>query len=97
MFSCLEMMVDAPLADILQELPVGEEVKDALLEKKGRAGSLFRLVLAYEKADWKESRKLAGELGLEDVDLVQLYMDCVNRVDQIWNALASEFERPDKA
>ena len=96
MFSCMEMMVNASLAEILQELPVGDGIKEALLEKQGKAGALYRLILSYEKADWKESRSLAKELGLEDIDLVQLYVDCVNRVDQIWNALTSEFEESKK-
>ncbi len=91
MFSCMGMMVDAPLSEILQELPVSNEVKEALLEQKGTAGMLYSLILSYEKADWKESRRLAKELGAEGLDLVQIYVDCVNNVDHIWKELTSEY------
>ncbi len=91
MFSSFVYMVDATMEEILQELPVSDVIKNALLKKEGKPGMLYSLVLAYEKADWKESRAMAEELGMENIDLVQLYVDCVEKVNQIWTALTSEY------
>lgn len=63
-FSGLEYMIDASMEEILGEIPVRDEVKDALIKGEGKAGKLYRLVLAYEKADWTTSNKMAGELEL---------------------------------
>lgn len=93
MFSCFSYMVDATMEEILQELPVNDAVKNALLTREGKPGLLYSLILSYEKADWKESREFAGKLGLEHIDLVQLYVDCVEKVNEIWSALTSEYER----
>lgn len=51
------------------------------------------LILAYEKADWKESKKLAGELGIDATTLAQIYMDCIQNVNEIWQALTTDFKR----
>ena len=93
MFSNLEYMVDATMEEILEEIPVKDEVKKALISYEGDAGKLMLLILAYEKADWKESKKLAGELGIDATTLAQIYMDCIQNVNEIWQALTTDFKR----
>lgn len=93
MFSGLEYMVDATMEEILEEIPVKDEVKKALILHEGDAGRIMRLILAYEKADWKESKKMAGELGIASSVLSQIYMDCIQEVNEIWQALTTDFRR----
>lgn len=96
MFSTLEYLVSAPLDDILQEIPISEEIKVALLELEGKAGVLYRLVLAYEKADWKNSKVYAEELGIDINTLAQIYVNCVEEVNAIWEALTTDYDRPNE-
>lgn len=97
MFSGLEYMVDATMEEILEEIPVKDEVKKALTVHEGDAGRLMALILAYEKADWKESKRLAGELGVVSNTLAQIYMDCIQDVNEIWQALTTDFRRREDA
>lgn len=90
MFSALEYIVDATLEEILQEIPISDVVKDAMIKHEGRAGQLFDLVLAYERADWKGTKALAGELELETNILAQAYIDCVEEVNSIWESLTDD-------
>ncbi len=90
MFSALEYIVDATLEEILQEIPISDVVKDAMIKHEGRAGQLFDLVLAYERADWKGTKVLAGELELETNILAQAYIDCVEEVNSIWESLTDD-------
>lgn len=85
MFSMLEYMIDAPIAEILYEIPILEEVKDALIRKEGKAGRLYELVLSYEKADWGEIKEISEELGLKTNEMAQIYMECVEEVNNIWD------------
>ena len=85
MFSMLEYMIDAPLAEILYEIPILEEVKDALIRKEGKAGRLYELVLSYEKADWSVIKEISEELGLKTNEMAQIYMECVEEVNNIWD------------
>ena len=84
MFSTLEYMIDASIEEILNEIPILEEIKTALISGEGDAGKLYRLVMCYERAEWGEIRKLAEELGLQTNVMAQLYMECVEEVNEIW-------------
>ncbi len=94
MFSTLDYMVEAPLAELLEEIPVAEEIKVALLDGTGPAGAIQNLVIAYEKADWKASKMYAEELGISSSGLAQIYVDCAEEVNAIWHSLMTDMERP---
>lgn len=96
MFSALEYIVDATLDEILQEIPISDVVKDAMIKHEGKAGKLFDLVLSYERADWKATKTLAGELELQTNVLAQAYIDCVEEVNGIWESLTDNSEEGEK-
>lgn len=92
MFSTLEYMVDATMEEILQEIPIIDEVKNALISKEGKAGELYELILCYERAEWGKIRELAGKLGLQTNEMAQIYMECVEEVNDIWNNVIGKTE-----
>ena len=87
MFSTLNYLIDAPLEEILQQIQVCQEVKDALLHHKGRCGILYDLALCYERADWSQIDHLAGELNIQTNLLTSLYFNCMEKVNQIWTEI----------
>lgn len=54
LFSALDAMMDRPLEELLDELPLSESVREALLNREGHLGHALHCVLAYERADWDE-------------------------------------------
>lgn len=84
MFSTLDCLIDAPMEDILAEIPIVEEVREALISKKGLAGDLYRLILSYEQAEWGEIQRLSAQLNLQTNVMAQIYMECVEEVNGIW-------------
>ena len=40
-----------------------------------------------------KAEKLAGELGIDATTLAQIYMDCIQNVNEIWQALTTDFKR----
>lgn len=89
MFTTLDHLVDAPLEEILEELPLSEVVKDALVRHEGKCGLLYDLVLSYEMADWKNIQKYVALLGIPDQSISQIYFDCIENVNMIWDTLVS--------
>lgn len=85
MFSTLEYMIDAPMEEILYEIPIVKKVKDALIYQEGMAGKLYQLILHYERAEWSEIKTIAEELGLHTNEMAQIYMECVQDVNDIWD------------
>lgn len=84
MFSTLEYMIDATMEEILAEIPIVEEVKAALISHEGQAGRLYDLLLCYERAEWSEIKVISEELGLHTNEMAQVYMECVEEVNDIW-------------
>lgn len=90
MFSTLNCLIDAPLEEILEQVPVREEIKEALLHHTGRCGMLFDLALCYERADWGKIDQLADELEIPTNLLTSLYFNCMEEVNHIWTELMQQ-------
>jgi len=87
MFSTLQFLIAAPLEDILAEVAISMDVKEALLSHEGRAGELYDLILAYERADWAAINRLGEALGLPMDRLPEIYFQCLDDVNNIWRQL----------
>ena len=91
MFSTLDYLIDAPLEEILAEVPLADEIKEALLHKTGRCGILYQLVLSYEAADWGQITKMAEELQISDNILTSVYFVCMDNVKMMWEQLTQSY------
>lgn len=89
MLSTMNYLIDAPMEEILAEIPLAEEVRAALLRREGPAGKLFSLVLSYERADWSAINTLAAELEIPSNLLTSLYFSCADTVDEMWEQLTN--------
>lgn len=87
MFSTLDYLIDAPLEDILSEVPIEDEIKKALLTREGPCGALYELVLSYERADWAKINLLVEMLRIPTNLLTSLYFNCMDTVNNTWNQL----------
>jgi len=89
MFSTLNYLIDAPMEDILAEIPVADDIKIALLRHEGPCGALYDLALSYERADWNEVNRLAEVLGIQTNLLTSLYFNCMDTTNELWQDIIS--------
>ncbi len=94
MLSTLNYLIDLPLIEILDEIPIAQELKDALLEKKGLGGMLYELVLCYEQASWQRIDELAQELKIPTDMLTNIYFLCIEESERTWKDITSPMEEP---
>ena len=99
MFSTLTFLIVAPLVDILAEVPVSDEVNNALLNHEGRCGKLYDLVLSYEAANWEKINLLVEELGIPSNLITSVYFICMDNVNTLWEQLTNPYagQLPDEA
>jgi len=90
MFSTLNFLIDAPMEEILTEVPISEEVRSALLTQDGPCGALYSLVLSYERADWNQVTRFAEELEIPTNLLTSLYFDCMDSANTIWKDMTQK-------
>ena len=77
-FSYLDVLLDRPMREVLDEIHLSKEIKAVLLgEENNQLASLYRLAVSYEKADWKSYTKFAAEMNLEDNAVSQAYRKAV--------------------
>lgn len=83
MFSMLDVLMGRPLADIIEGMNLGKDVKEALLGEANVYGKLYELVLAYESGDWQKLDLIADELHMGVKSIPSIYLAAVERADEI--------------
>lgn len=84
LLSMLDVLVGRPLLDVLAEMPISPEIKDALVGAKGsRYRKVLDLVLLYEKARWQDLSGAITELGVSSEDVVTAYLDSLDHAERI--------------
>lgn len=64
LLSVIEALYNRPLREILTLLPLANEISAALLQYEGSIGSVLRMVLAYEQAEWDVVRRSGFDIDL---------------------------------
>lgn len=91
MFSTLGTLMEVPLEQALNELPIADEIKLALTTGEGPAGDLFHVVTCYENADWAGMNQSAEALGIPSDVIARTYFECIEAVNEIWKGLQEPF------
>ncbi len=73
LFSCLDAFLDQPLKEILKELPITPEIREALLSHEGPMGRMLDSVIAFERGDWESTRKS----GIDESSLQSAYLSAL--------------------
>jgi EAL and modified HD-GYP domain-containing signal transduction protein len=76
LLSVMDALLDAPLAQALEPLPLAEASRAALLERRGPMGAALSAVLAYERGDLAEAQR-----HVPGVALGALYLSAVAWAD----------------
>lgn len=77
MFSLIDAFVDRSLSDILDEMPLSDEIKYALIGKGSTYSKVYDLVIAYEKGDWDHFSQLVADQKINEAELPKLYTESV--------------------
>jgi EAL and modified HD-GYP domain-containing signal transduction protein len=87
MFSRLDAMLGRPLDELLEGLKLQQDIQGTLLDAAPPGDALatiWRLVLAYEAADWERLAKLAGSLGVPTQVVSTCYAAAVQWSDKVF-------------
>jgi EAL and modified HD-GYP domain-containing signal transduction protein len=84
MFSYLDSLLDQPLTEIIESIPIENSVKDALIKQEGGLGGILKLAKAYEQAQWDDVVMCAKNLGLSDEQVVSCYNDAIHWTSELF-------------
>jgi c-di-GMP-related signal transduction protein len=77
MFSMLDAILDLPMDRILVSLPLGGDVRDALLGGQNPLRSVLDCVMAYEQGLWDRASNLAVAAGIPEREIPTCYLEAV--------------------
>ncbi len=83
LFSLLDVYLDTTMETLLKEMPLSDEIKAALLEHRGHAGSALDVAVACERADWNGIENSS----LSPAELQKLYVSALNWTLQVEQSL----------
>ena len=76
LFSVIDALMDSSMEDVVAQLPLSPELKNALLKQEGVIGEALKCCLAFERADWKA-------VQFQDLDATVIQKSYFNAV--IWS------------
>jgi EAL and modified HD-GYP domain-containing signal transduction protein len=82
-FSCLDRLLHRPLADILADIPVNEEIRDALVNQSGPYAPLLDLVCASEGFDDAEIARTAAAVGIPDGEVNSALLEALSWASEV--------------
>ena len=83
LFSFIDAILDDEMGNIMETLPLSENIKKALTGGGGELADYLALVSCYETGDWEKVAALAAKTGLDEEKAPEFYMDAVAWADSI--------------
>jgi c-di-GMP-related signal transduction protein len=83
MLSILDALLDLPMAQALEKLPLDRELRGALLGEPGMLGAILEAVVAYEAGDWKTFSAQAQRLGIDEMVVPAIFRQATHWANQV--------------
>jgi c-di-GMP phosphodiesterase len=79
LLSILDAIMDPPMTEVLESLPLTDDINQALLKHTGPMGELLGCVIAYENGEWNT----VDSLGLSSMTLRESYLASISWASEI--------------
>jgi EAL and modified HD-GYP domain-containing signal transduction protein len=77
LLSAMDGILDMRMPDVLEEIAISEDIRDALLGKTNKPRDIFEFVRNYERGCWEEISSLAARLAIHEDAISPLYVEAV--------------------
>lgn len=77
LFSLLEPMLDTPMHELVESLPLEDEVKSALCGGKNRYSDWLNVAKCFESGDWGKLDLLTRAMGLDSITMASSYCEAL--------------------
>ncbi|MEI6126799.1 MAG: HDOD domain-containing protein [Pseudomonadota bacterium] len=78
LFSVIDALIDRPMQEILVDLPIADDIKQALLGEDNNLHDVFFLAVSYEKGNWEQTHTCARKLRINEAELPDIFFNSVS-------------------
>jgi EAL and modified HD-GYP domain-containing signal transduction protein len=75
LLSLMDVMLDLPAAELIEGLPLRQEMKDALAGHPNQVNAALRLLESYEYAEWTQCARQSVGLHISEGELTRIYRE----------------------
>lgn len=83
LLSVTDALLDKPIKDVLQSLPIDAEIKSALCGGENRYRHLYEVLLALERAEWPRLAACTERLGCPEDSVPDSYQSALQKASSI--------------
>lgn len=76
LLSIIDSLLNKPMDELINQITLSDELKEALILRKGPIGEILSVVVAYEEGRWNEM----NQSEFHGLNLSKLYIDCLGIV-----------------
>ncbi|MFV0438122.1 MAG: EAL and HDOD domain-containing protein [Desulfopila sp.] len=84
MFSFIDVMLEAPMDQIMNRLPFSDMLKGALIDKTGKYAVFLSIMEYYERRQLSQLEPLFPEIGVDDSLLPEIYLDALHYANTLF-------------
>ena len=83
LFSLLDVILEQPMDDLMQEISVPDNVTDALCRHEGELFEILDLSVCYEKFCWEEAARIRGLLNISESNVIAAMQTATKWADEL--------------
>ena len=83
LLSITDALLDKPIAEVLNSLPIAQEVKTALVGGANRHRDVYELLLALERAEWPKLTVFTERLGCVEETVPDSYQAAIQKASAV--------------
>ncbi|NIS38793.1 HDOD domain-containing protein [Candidatus Saccharibacteria bacterium] len=88
LFSMIDVFIERPMAEILEQLPISENIKNALSGKPNQFRDVYELMISHERGDWQRFGEYCNGLGIQETEIQFAYFKSLEYSNQIfWESI----------
>lgn len=92
LLSAIDAILDMEMTDVLKEITIEEDIRNALLGEKNGLRRILDVVLLYERAAWDEMESAAALAGLAAGGIAPVFLDSVDWARRVITGQEEEVE-----
>ncbi|SHJ75608.1 EAL and HDOD domain-containing protein [Tepidibacter formicigenes] len=84
LLSVIDNLLEEPMEKILKTLPLGIDIKKAMLKKESIFSDIYNLIIEYEKGSWSEILNYTKKLNININKLPNIYFKSIKWSDELF-------------
>lgn len=87
LLSLIDAMVDGDIQELMDKLPLHQEIKGAIINRQGESAKFLKLCELFENADWANIELLCQQIGIESERSGLLFREALDWADLRMSAI----------